>query len=173
MWPPTGYFRFKDVLRHTLRVQNVSMRPVEEYYIVAHKYVCDTGKWIILCECINNASHYTFACRLTNGWILLSFKRRWINGYAIQYMPGNNVMTSSNGNIFRVTGHLCGEFTGHRWIPPSKASDADIWCLAWIRGWINGWVNNRESGDLRCHRGNYEVTVMSIQFCCTSSCFVI
>ena len=25
-------------------------------------------------------------------------------------------MTSSNGNIFRVTGPLCGEFTGHRWI---------------------------------------------------------
>ena len=23
-------------------------------------------------------------------------------------------MTSSNGNIFRVTGPLCGEFTGHR-----------------------------------------------------------
>ena len=27
------------------------------------------------------------------------------------------IMTSSNGNIFRVTGHLCGKFTGHRWIP--------------------------------------------------------
>ena len=26
------------------------------------------------------------------------------------------MMTSSNGNIFRVTGLLCGEFTGHRWI---------------------------------------------------------
>ena len=25
------------------------------------------------------------------------------------------MMTSSNGNIFRITGHLCGEFTGHRW----------------------------------------------------------
>ena len=24
---------------------------------------------------------------------------------------------SSNGNIFRVTDHLCGEFTGPRWIP--------------------------------------------------------
>ena len=24
------------------------------------------------------------------------------------------MMTSSNGNIFRVTGPLCGEFTGHR-----------------------------------------------------------
>ena len=29
-------------------------------------------------------------------------------------------MTSSNGNIFRATGHLCGEFTGHRWIPRTK-----------------------------------------------------
>ena len=26
-------------------------------------------------------------------------------------------MTSSNGSIFLVTGPLCGEFTGHRWIP--------------------------------------------------------
>ena len=31
------------------------------------------------------------------------------------------MMTSSNGNIFRVTGPLCGEFTGHRWIPSTKA----------------------------------------------------
>ena len=30
------------------------------------------------------------------------------------------MMTSSNGNIFRVTGHLCGEFTGHRWIPRTE-----------------------------------------------------
>ena len=29
-------------------------------------------------------------------------------------------MTSSNRNIFRVTGHLCREFTGHRWIPPKR-----------------------------------------------------
>ena len=29
----------------------------------------------------------------------------------------NAMMTSSNGNIFRVTGHLYGKFTGHRWIP--------------------------------------------------------
>ena len=40
-----------------------------------------------------------------------------------------HMMTSSNGNIFRVTGHLRGEFTGHRWIPHTKASDAEIWCL--------------------------------------------
>ena len=39
------------------------------------------------------------------------------------------MMTSSNGNIFRVTGHLCGEFTGLRWIPRTKASDAELWCI--------------------------------------------
>ena len=39
------------------------------------------------------------------------------------------MMTSSNGNIFRVTGHLCGEFTGPRWIPRTKASDAELWCF--------------------------------------------
>ena len=27
---------------------------------------------------------------------------------------------SSNGSIFRVSGPLCGEFTGHRWIPLTK-----------------------------------------------------
>ena len=42
-----------------------------------------------------------------------------------------HMMTSSNGNIFRVTGHLCGEFTGFRWIPHTKASDAGLWCFLW------------------------------------------
>ena len=39
------------------------------------------------------------------------------------------MMTSSNGNIFSVTGPLCREFTGHRWIPLTKASDVEIWCF--------------------------------------------
>ena len=38
------------------------------------------------------------------------------------------VRTSSDGNIFRVTGPLWGEFTGDRWIPRTKASDAELWC---------------------------------------------
>ena len=40
-------------------------------------------------------------------------------------------MTSSNGNIFCVTGLLCGEFTGNRWIPRTKASDAKLWSFLW------------------------------------------
>ena len=42
-----------------------------------------------------------------------------------------NMMTSSNGNIFCVTGHLCGEFTGPRCIPRIKASDTEVWCFLW------------------------------------------
>ena len=44
-------------------------------------------------------------------------------------IPPKIMMTLSNGNIFRVTGHLCGEFTGHRWIrwiPRTKPSDAEL-----------------------------------------------
>ena len=55
---------------------------------------------------------------------MISAKRRWIILTDIWHSsnidrPGH-MMTSSNGNIFRVTGHLCGEFTGHRWIPRTK-----------------------------------------------------
>ena len=45
-----------------------------------------------------------------------------------------SMMTSSNGNIFRITWLLAicgGEFTGHRWILRTKASDADLWCFLW------------------------------------------
>ena len=43
--------------------------------------------------------------------------------YTVNYSRSHPVipmMTSSNGNIFRVTGHLCGEFTGHLWIPSTQ-----------------------------------------------------
>ena len=70
------------------------------------------------------------------------------------------MMTSSNGSIFRVTGPLCGEFTGLQWIPCTKASDAELWCFLWSAPWINGWVNNREVGDLRRHWAHYDVIVI-------------
>ena len=45
-----------------------------------------------------------------------------------------------------------------RWIPLTKASDAESWCFLWFAPWINGWVNNSEAGDLRRHRAHYDVT---------------
>ena len=77
----------------------------------------------------------------------------WVRAPNVCYIacPGwwimEHMMTSSNGNIFRVTGHLCGEFTGPL-------------CFFYLR-WINGWVNNREAGDLRRYRAHYDVTLMS------------
>ena len=41
-------------------------------------------------------------------------------------MANDEMMTSSNVNIFRVTGPLWGESTGHRCIPLTKARDADL-----------------------------------------------
>ena len=47
------------------------------------------------------------------------------------------MMTSSNGNIFRVTGPLCGEFTGH------KGQWRRALMFSLVCAWINGWVNSR------------------------------
>ena len=73
------------------------------------------------------------------------------------------MMTSSNWNIFRVTGTLCGECTGHRWIPLTKANDAELWCFLWTALWINGSANNREAGDSRRQGAAYDIIVMYVQ----------
>ena len=46
-------------------------------------------------------------------------------------LPLEIMMTPSNWNIFHVTGHLYGEFNDHRWIPRTKASDAELWYFLW------------------------------------------
>ena len=66
-----------------------------------------------------------------------------------------SMMTSSNGNNFRITGHLCGEFTGN-WRGQWAFMFSSI-CV-----WINGWVNNREAGDLRRYRVHYDVTLITL-----------
>ena len=65
-------------------------------------------------------------------WILRIKKWPYLIGL-FWYNRGrvSSMMTSSNGNNFRVTGHLCGEFTGPRWIHRTKASDAELWCFLW------------------------------------------
>ena len=72
-----------------------------------------------------------------------------------------DMMTSSNGNIFRVTGHLCGEFTGPRWIPHTKASDAELWCFFDLqtnkrlsKQWWGWWLETL-SRPLCRHRNAY------------------
>ena len=75
-------------------------------------------------------------------------------------MACKHMMTSSNGNIFRVTGPLCREVPDHRWIPRTQRPVTRSFGVSLICAWIHGWVNNPEAGDLRRHRAHYDVTVM-------------
>ena len=106
---------------------------------------------------------------------LRQFSLRRVSGYHLTYSPQVAqhaesrpyeylMMTPSNGSIFRVTGHLYGEFTGPRWIPCTKASDAELWCFLWSASEY-GWVNNREAGDLRRDCARYDVIVMCVWRC--------
>ena len=80
-------------------------------------------------------------------WILYS-------SIASMSRPPFSMMTSKNGNIFRVTGPLCGEFTCQRWIHL-------MFSLICAR--TNGWVNNRDTGYLRRHRTHYDFNVMQLR----------
>ena len=71
-----------------------------------------------------------------------------------------NLMTSSNGNIFRVTGPLWGESTSHRLISLTKGSEAELWCFLCV--WTSGWANNRDTDDFRRHRAHYDVIVRNV-----------
>ena len=72
-----------------------------------------------------------FALYLCKPWNLNWLSVKYVALAYISCQGIHTMMTSSNGNIFRVTGHLCGEFTGVRWIPRTKASDAELWCFLW------------------------------------------
>ena len=87
------------------------------------------------------------------------------SGYIINMQTARGIkcfviITSSNWNIFRVTGPLCGEFIGHRWIPRTKASVAELWYFLLVSAWLIGWVNNCEAGDLGRHRAHSDAIVM-------------
>ena len=49
---------------------------------------------------------------------------------------------------------VTGEFPAQR--PVTRSFDVSLIC-----DWINGWVNSREAGDLRHHRAQYDVIMMT------------
>ena len=82
-----------------------------------------------------------------------------------------NMMTSSNGTIFRVTGPLYGKFTGPGEFPAQRpvTRSFDVFCDLHPN---NRLSKNGEAGDLRRHRVHHHVTVMMqrlelIPTCCT------
>ena len=75
------------------------------------------------------------------------------------------MVTSSNGIIFRVAGHLCGEFTGHRWIPRTKASDAEHWCFLWSAPEYKQLSKQSWGWWFETLSSHYDVTVMGRRDC--------
>ena len=72
----------------------------------------------------------------------------------------NTSHDSSNGNIFRVTRHLCGKFTG-QW---RGALVLYLVCAS-----TKGWVNNQDADDLNRHPAHYDVIVLWWSLVCARS----
>ena len=68
-------------------------------------------------------------------------------------------MTSSNGNIFHVTGHLCGNSPVPREFPTQRPVTRRFDVYFDLRP-NKRLSNNREAGDLRRYRAHYDVIVM-------------
>ena len=86
-----------------------------------------------ICESILNYSGQTNA---RYGYCTVEFTKhgRHISWRYHDITPHSAVLYLCKGesrNIFRVIGPLYGEFTGHRWIPLTKASDAELKCFIW------------------------------------------
>ena len=57
---------------------------------------------------------------------------------------GRVMVTSSNGNIFRVTGLLWGEFTGHPWMPLTRAVTQSFGVFFDLRlNMLNKWLSKQ------------------------------
>ena len=159
-----GVFRFKHVLRDLCDILSICILPC----YISRKSTLLLYKVLWFCKCIYqqmpryawriDSLSYIYNLKLFAKWIQFVFVQ---NILSMDWnMPQLSMVTSSNWNISRLTGPLCGEFIGDWWIPRTKASDAELWYFFLSTRWINGWVNNREAGDLRCQRAHYHVIVM-------------
>ena len=92
----------------------------QDYYKYAYfREVFMTTVWLFdrryfFCPMSGRVSSAVFMCQLT------------VYSFSVSMQNDIVMMTSLNGYIFRVTGPLRGKFTGHRWIPLTNASDAEI-----------------------------------------------
>ena len=116
---------------------------------------------IITWRCCNKVLIVVFCIRNRSTQRRFRLKRE---GRMVWCSPiwNSHTMTSSNGNISRVTGPLCVEFTGDRWIPRTKGQGpvAQGFGVFFDLHLNKLWVNNGKAGDLRCHDAHYDVTVM-------------
>ena len=120
--------------------------------------------------CHQATSHYPSQCwprchmtllghnelKMTFSWLLpTDYWKTPYQNCQVHYQGLQNMMTSSNGNIFCVIGPLCSLVNS---LHKGQWHGALMFSL--ICAWINSWVNNHEPGDLRRHCAHYDVTIM-------------
>ena len=86
----------------------------------------------------------------------------------------SNMMTSSNGNVLRVTGNLCGEFTGprwpvdspHKWPITRKMFPLDDVIMMWFGQsiyylfWVPSWIHSGMFGYAYCYESHKTVLII-------------
>ena len=102
------------------------------------------------------------AYSLISGRVLAGHDCIWRWVITSKNVNNQAMMTPLNGNSFRVTGPLCGEFTGHRESFPSQRPVTRSFDIFFDLRLNKDWVNNRDAGDLRHNRAHYDVTEMCL-----------
>ena len=94
-------------------------------------------------------------------WYTKHCRLEWQTVYMLQYMNYLvSMMTSSN---FKQFPHYWPFVQAIHWSPvnsPHKGQWRGALIFPLICASKNAWVSNREAGDLKCHRTNYDVIVM-------------
>ena len=115
---------FDNGLSHIL---SIHLTFLSKIFMDIHKWSSDLYSWKPHAW-KNNLLHWSMGQTL---YMCAVYPQQMAHCVAYNYM-----MASSNGNIFRFTGPLCGEFTGQRWIPLTKASDTQF-CVLFDLGLYN------------------------------------
>ena len=133
-WPPQKQNKLTDmyILWYLIHIQ-----PLLTYLIISKNHEClfksyPQSIYVAIGPCMGSILPREIS-QTSSG------NRTWISNYIHVKQWGivaypclhSDMMTSLNRNIFSVTGPLCGEITGCRWIPLTKASDAQLWCFLW------------------------------------------
>ena len=95
----------------------------------------------------------------------------WSKMYEHHIKVNSRMMTSSNGDIFRVTGHLCGEFTGPGEFPAqrpvTRSFDAcfGLGLNKRLSKQSRGWWYETPSRSLWLHRNGMRLWMSKQRFC--------
>ena len=149
-------------IRNNVCMKSAAPRCMEGFKIVLHTvmgqflfnmifYVTDT-------HLVNDASNWQSPCkhkkRIQNPCIYESLN---VNDTRVWLKSTIHIMTSPNGNIFRVTGSLWGEGNPPVMMNSLRKGQWRGALMFFICAWTNVW----DTGDLRRHRTHYDVTAMN------------